>query len=261
MTAHVADGGPLCDERSARVAAACRVLGKLGATHSTFGHVSCRDGDEAMLIRGKGPAETGLSYTEPADVVQVGLDVRKLAGRDGLRPPSESFLHAWLYRLRPDVGAVIHMHPESAVLLTLCGRELRPLYGAYGRGAQLAVGGVPTYDSSLTISSHERGRDFAEFVGGGRAALMRGHGVAVVGADIEEAAVTMMALKELTDMTYRALLIGEPAPLPAAEQAEIGVPPHPDRPLGSAGGAGGVLAMWRYYLTAAGEAQGSPHAG
>src|SRR5262249_43693455 len=152
-------------ELPARVAAACRVLGKLGATHSTFGHVSCRNGADGLLIRGKGPDETGLSYTEPGDVVEVSFDVRKLAGRDGLRPPSESFLHAWLSRLRPDVGAVIHMHPESAVLLTLCGREVLPIYGAYGRGAQLAVEGVPTYDSSLTISSHERGKAFAEFMG------------------------------------------------------------------------------------------------
>ena len=253
MTTPGASGGPLDGELTARVAAACRVLGKLGATHSTFGHVSCRDGAGGMYIRGKGPDETGLSYTEPADVVQVGFDVRKLAGRDGLRPPSESFLHAWLYRLRPDVGSVIHMHPESAVLLTMCGRELRPVYGAYGRGAWLAVQGVPTYDSSLTISSHERGRDFAEFAGDKPAVLMRGHGVAVVGRDVEEAVVTMMALKELTDLIYRALLIGEPAPLPAEEQAEVGAPPSPDRSLGSAGGTEGTLAMWRYYLTAAGE--------
>ena len=253
MTAPGVEGKPLADERADRVATACRVLGKLGVTNTTFGHVSCRDGDGGMLIRAKGEDETGLSYTDPGDVIQVDFDVRKLAGRDGLRPPSESFLHAWLYRLRPDVGAVIHMHPESAVLLTMCGRELRPIYGAYGPGAQLAVAGVPTYDFSLTISNHERGRDFAEFVGDKRAVLMRGHGVAVVGGDIEEACVTMMALKELTDLTYRALLIGEPAPLPAAEQAEVGVPPSPDRPLGSAGGAKGIMAMWRYYLTAAGE--------
>lgn len=242
-------------EPSALVAAACRVLGQLGATHSTFGHVSCRDGTDAMLIRGKGPDETGMRYTEPGDVVGVSFDVRKLTGRDGLRPPSESFLHAWLYRLRPDVEAVIHMHPESAVLLTMCGHGLRPVYGAYGRGAQLAVDGVPTYASSLTISSHQRGKDFAEFMGDKRAVLMRGHGVAVVGRSIEEAVVTVMALKELTDMTYRALLIGTPATLPADEQAEVGRPPSPDRPLGSAGGAGGVLAMWRYYLAAAGECE------
>jgi ribulose-5-phosphate 4-epimerase/fuculose-1-phosphate aldolase len=252
------DGGPLdteplSGELPGRVATACRVLGQLGATHSTFGHVSCRDGDDRMLIRGKGPDETGLRFTEPGDVVGVSFEVAKLDGRAGLRPPSESFLHAWLYRLRPDAGAVIHMHPESVVLLTICGRGLQPVYGAYGRGAQLAVEGVPVYDSSLTISNHQRGKAFAEFMGDSRAALLRGHGVAVVGRTIEEAAVTTMELKELADVTYRALQIGEPAELSADEQAEIAVLHSGDRPLGSAGGAKGTEAMWRYYLSAAGE--------
>jgi ribulose-5-phosphate 4-epimerase/fuculose-1-phosphate aldolase len=139
------------------------------------------------------------------------------------------------------------------VLLTMCGRAIRPVYGSYGRGAHLAAAGVPTYDSSVTISNHERGRDFADFMGDKRAALMRGHGVAVVGQGIEEAAVTMMALKELTDMTYKALLIGQPTPLPAVEQAELDGLLTPNRPLGSAGGTAGTLAMWRYYLAAAGE--------
>lgn len=244
----------MSEDLAGQIAAACRVLGRLDATHSLLGHVSCRQDDDSMLIRGKGPDEHGVRFTGADDVIRVSFEVEKLAGRDGLRPPSESFLHAWLYRLRPDVQTVIHMHPESAVLLTVCGRELRPVYGSYASfGAVLAVEGVPVYDSSVTISSHARGRDFAEFVGQRRAVLMRGHGVAVVGASLEEAAVTTMALKELADFTYKALLIGEPLPLPQAEADEVGTLHSPDRPYGSAGGRAGVLAMWRYYQELAGE--------
>lgn len=235
-----------------RVSTACRVLGRLDATHATLGHVSVRDGD-AMLIRGKGPDETGLRFTQDEDIVKVSLEVELIEGRDGLRPPSESFLHAWLYKLRPDVVSVVHMHPESAVLLTTCGYSVAPIYGAYGRGGSLGVEGVPTYDCSLTISNDERGKDFAEFVGNRRAVLMRGHGVAVVGPSIEQAAVTTLQLKELTDMNYRARLIGEPAPIPQDEAEEICAMDNPDRKLGSAGGLEGALAMWRYYQSLAAE--------
>lgn len=235
-----------------RVSTACRVLGQLDATHATYGHVSVRDGD-AMLIRGKGPAETGLRFTQDDDIVKVSLDVELIEGRDGLRPPSESFLHAWLYKLRPDVESVIHMHPESAVLLTICGYGVAPIYGAYGRGASLGVEGVPTYDCSLTISNDERGKDFAEFVGARRAVLMRGHGVAVVGPSIEEAAVTTLQLKELTDMNYRARLIGQPASIPQHEAEENSTMYTPDRKLGSASGSEGALAMWRFYQSLAAE--------
>ena len=38
--------------------------------------------------------------------------------------PRMSFLHTWLCKLRPDVQPVIHMHPQSAVLLTTCGFDV-----------------------------------------------------------------------------------------------------------------------------------------
>lgn len=233
---------------TARVASACRVLGRLGATHGSYGHVSARVGSDSMLIKGKGPGQAGLRDTMDEDVIRVSLDIEKIAGRDDLRPPSESFLHAWIYRMRPDVESVIHMHPESALLLTVCGLSIRPIYGAYGSGARLAVEGVSTFDSSLLINSHGRGERFAEFFGDKRACLMRGHGVATAGPSIEEAAVTTMALKELVDVTYRAHLLGVvPTPLQGDELEEIGKPLAPNRPFGSAGGQAGILSTWNEY--------------
>jgi ribulose-5-phosphate 4-epimerase/fuculose-1-phosphate aldolase len=237
-----------------RVALACRVLGKLDATHGSFGHVSVRTGPNSMLIKGKGPGEVSLRHTTASDVIAVSFDVQKLDGRDDLRPPSESFLHAWIYRLRPEVESVIHMHPESALLLTICGIGIAPIYGAYGQGARLAAEGVPTYGSSLTISNHERGQAFAQFMGEHRACLMHGHGVATTGTSIEDAAVTTMALKELTDVTYGAYLTGRvPVPIPEDELAEIARPPGLDRPFGSSGGLTGVLATWSSYQRLAEE--------
>lgn len=237
-----------------RVALACRVLGKLDATHGSFGHVSVRAGANSMLIKGKGPGEVSLRHTTASDVIAVSFDVEKLDGRDDLRPPSESFLHAWIYRLRPEVESVIHMHPESALLLTICGIGIAPIYGAYGQGARLAAEGVPTYGSSLTISNHDRGRAFAQFMGEHRACLMRGHGVATTGISIEDAAVTTMALKELTDVTYGAYLTGRvPVPIPEDELAEIARPPGLDRAFGSSGGLTGVLATWNNYQRLAEE--------
>ncbi|HTD76089.1 MAG TPA: class II aldolase/adducin family protein, partial [Chloroflexota bacterium] len=103
------------------IARACRMLGKLDITHGALGHVSLRQG-EGMLIKGKGPDEVGLRYTRPEDIIQVSFEAEKLSGPDGLQPPSESYLHIWLYRQNPSVQSVIHVHPEHAVLLTICGK-------------------------------------------------------------------------------------------------------------------------------------------
>src|SRR5437763_4735330 len=135
-----------------------------------------------MLIKGKGPGEVGLRYTQPRDVICVDFGANKVWGADDSQPPSESYLHIWLYRTRPDVRSVIHVHPEHAVLLTICDKEILPIYGAYGAGARLALDGVRTYPRSITIHDDQLGQEFAEFMGASHVALMRGHGVSVIGS-------------------------------------------------------------------------------
>jgi ribulose-5-phosphate 4-epimerase/fuculose-1-phosphate aldolase len=237
------------------VARACRVLGKLELTHGALGHVSLRPGDaESMLIKGKGPGEVGLRYTQPRDIITVDFSANKLSGADDLQPPSESYLHIWLYRLRPEVRSVIHVHPEHAVLLTICDKEVLPIYGAYGPGARLAIDGVPVYQRSITIHDDRLGEEFGRFMGRSNVALMRGHGVSVVGSSVEDATVRVMALNELVTMNYKAYLLGTPNEISAEDQAEYSRPLDPHRSRGSAGGEAGTRAAWRYFCSLAGEA-------
>jgi ribulose-5-phosphate 4-epimerase/fuculose-1-phosphate aldolase len=235
------------------IARACRVLGKLDLTHGALGHVSYRLGDGSMLIKGKGPDEVGLRYTRVEDIIEVSFDAEKLSGPPGLQPPSESYLHIWLYKLNPSVQSVIHVHPEHAVLLTICGKEILPIYGAYGSGARLALDGVPTYPRSITIHDDALGEDFATFMGASQASLMRGHGVSVVGSSVEDATVRSLALNELVTMTYKAYLLGTPQPISDQDQAEMRKPLDPTRRRGTAGGNAGMLSQWRYYCSLAGE--------
>jgi ribulose-5-phosphate 4-epimerase/fuculose-1-phosphate aldolase len=238
------------------VAQACRVLGKLNLTHGAFGHVSYRVGDtETMLIKGKGPGEVGLRYTQPRDIITVDFSANKTDGVDDLQPPSESYLHLWLYRMRPEIRSVIHVHPEHAVLLTICDKPVLPIYGAYGPGVRLALedGGVRTYGRSITIHDDRLGEEFASFMGGSRVALMRGHGVTVVGSGVEDATVRTLALDELVTMNYRAYLLGDPRPIPEEDQAEYTRPEESRRARGSAGGAAGMRAAWRYFCSLADE--------
>jgi ribulose-5-phosphate 4-epimerase/fuculose-1-phosphate aldolase len=241
------------DPDPGKVAEACRILGRLDLTHSSLGHVSQRVGGEAMLIKGKGPDEVGVRYTQPADVITVDFDGNKVDGPDGLQPPSESFLHIWLYRTNPEFSSVVHVHPEPAVLLTICEKEIRPIYGAYGPGARMAIEGVTTYPRSVRINSHELGKDFAEFMSGKKYALMRGHGVSVGGASVEDATVRTLLLNELVTMTYKAYLLGDPRPIPDEDIAEWSRADDGPRVRGSVGGAAGMLAIYRYYRSLAGE--------
>jgi ribulose-5-phosphate 4-epimerase/fuculose-1-phosphate aldolase len=236
----------------ATIAQSCRILGEMDITHAALGHVSQRiQGKDAMLIKAKGPDEVGLRYTRTRDIITVDFNADLVEGPDGLQPPSESFIHIWMYKTRPEVQSVIHMHPENAVLLTICGKEIMPVYGSYGSGARLAALGIPVYPRSETVHNNEMGQELAKLMGDKPACLMRGHGVTVVGQSVEEATLTTIALDEMTTMMYKAYLLGNPKPLPEEEIERLRRPPEEHRPRGSAGGAAGMMATWRYYKTLA----------
>ena len=151
-------------------------MGAYDMTEGATGHVSYRiEGTDTMMIKGKGAGQVGLRYTQPRDIVTVDFNADMVDGPDGLQPPSESFLHIWIYKLRPDVKSVVHMHPEYSVLLGITGKEIYPVYGPYrSGGAELARAGVPVYPDNKTIGTAEQGMAFAECMGNKDAALMAG---------------------------------------------------------------------------------------
>src|SRR5947199_5728216 len=90
-----------------QVAWACRILALEGYADLTLGHVSAREPDgDGVFIKRKGVA---LDEVEPDDVVDL--------ADPGAALHLETVLHTEIYKLRPDVGAVVHGHPPYATAL------------------------------------------------------------------------------------------------------------------------------------------------
>jgi ribulose-5-phosphate 4-epimerase/fuculose-1-phosphate aldolase len=197
------------------VSQSCRIIGKEDMTREPAGHVSARiPGTDHIVIKGRGPGEAALRYTMPDDTMIVDMDGKKVDGRPDLNPPNEVHIHTWMYRTRPDVNCVIHVHPTNVVLFTICNRELLPLVGAYDPfSLQLVLDGIPRYPRSILISNDELGKDLAETVGSKNVCLMRGHGITAVGATVQEATITAWRLNDLAEINYRAALLGNPEPI------------------------------------------------
>src|ERR1043165_6979561 len=105
------------------VALSCRVLGKLNLTKEPSGHVSARvPGEDKVLIKARGPEESGLRFVSARAIITVALNGKKSAGDDGLDVPQEVFIHTWLYKVRPDIECVVHVHPLTVVLFTICNK-------------------------------------------------------------------------------------------------------------------------------------------
>ena len=110
---------------------------------------------------------------------------------------------------------VVHVHPLTVVLFTICDKPLLPLIGAYDPSAlRLLVEGLATYPRSITVSNEKLGEEFAGAMGDKQACLMRGHGITSAGGTVEEATLTAIKLNELAEINYRASLLGKPEPIP-----------------------------------------------
>jgi ribulose-5-phosphate 4-epimerase/fuculose-1-phosphate aldolase len=246
------------DDLRIRIARACRVLGKMELTRALRGHISARlPGTDRIFIRARGPAENGVRYTTPDEVVEIGLDGKPVAGMPkGLRTPSEVFIHTEIFRARPEVNAVLHLHPPTVVLFTMVDVPLLPIYGAYDpQGLGLALEEPPTFDSSVLIDTPELGRELSAVIGKKRACLMRGHGITTAADSIEEASVIALSLNELATMNYQARALGTPRPISGRDREALAPAMKRLSARGSAPGEPGppVITEWRYYCRLTGE--------
>jgi ribulose-5-phosphate 4-epimerase/fuculose-1-phosphate aldolase len=226
--------------RRLEVAQACRVLALAGLAEDVLGHVSVRVGADSLLVRCRGPVESGLAFTTPEDIQLVSFDgPHDLPG--GYTVPGELPIHVQTLRSRPQVASVVHAHPPAVVTADLAGLRLRPVVGAYNIPAmRMARDGIPVYPRGVLIRRGELADEMVAAMGGSPVCVLRGHGVTTTGSGVAEAVIRALNLEALARVILGAAQAGgEPADLPDSDVAEL-----PD--LGSTLNTENV---WRYHLT------------
>ena len=201
------------DELRRRVAVACRIIALEGYLDLTLGHVSAREpGSGTVWIKRKG---VGLDEVEPDDV--IALDLADESAFEGADYHLESVMHAEIYRVRPDVGSVIHGHPIYGTALGATSTSLEFLT----HDAVLFTDGLGVYDEGpALITRRDQGEAVAQALGGRRAALLRNHGVVVAGEDVRWAVLTAVTLERATRFQFIASALGPSRPIPA-DSAEL----------------------------------------
>jgi len=139
-------------------------------------------GTNHVCIKSTGTSMSFGAMDIESSVVVIDVDGNHV---DGVRKPSMEFrFHLGIYKVRPDVGAVLHAHPPYATAYAVANKEF-PMVSAPGRlmlkkvpllafappGSQELANVVTTAFSDRSVLS----------------ALLVGHGVVAVGADIYEA--------------------------------------------------------------------------
>ena len=167
-----------------------------------FGHVSVYQPETktVFITPGMGSDKGNL---RPEQMVPTDLEGKPISGTEG--PPVEWPIHTALHGTRADALAVAHLHTPHATLFAIAKREFRPvtLQGA------IFNEGVPLYPEAQLITNPERGSALLKVIGKHRAALLRGHGIVVVGQNLQEVLYTALVLEDDTKKTLQAATLGE----------------------------------------------------
>src|SRR5262245_10116582 len=178
-----ASAGPVDPALIEDLVAASRILVEQGVLDA-FGHVSVRhpkDPNRFLMSRSLAPA-----LVQAEDIVEHDLDGNGIDAK-GRGLFLERFIHAEVYKARPDVMAVVHSHSPSVIPF---GVVQTPMKAMYHNAAFLAQG-VPVFDirkhfgmTSMLVSSGAIGKVLAADLGYKPVVLMRGHGSVAVGPSL-----------------------------------------------------------------------------
>lgn len=229
------------------IAVATRTLNHQGVLGYS-GHICARlPGTDEYVIQS---FDQSRAEVTPGDLIVIDAGGAPVRGPEGAEPPHEVFIHTEILRVRDDVNAVFHFHPDVAVLFTLAdGPELKPVKNHAVRWAS----GIPVHPVAAKIIDRSMGAELARTLGLHNAALMRAHGAVIVAESVEALMIDAIHFVENAETMYKAALLG---PVTALSQAEMaGIAANTSRGshtaklwdyyTGLAVGAGWVPADWR----------------
>jgi len=193
--------------------AAYRTLASLNVLDA-FGHVSVRDPrnpNRYLMSRSIAP-----EAVTAADILVLDLDSQIVDRKDeGTLLYRERFIHGEIYKVRPDVNAVVHSHSPTVVPFTVTRAKLRPLLhnaGFLGYGAPLfEIRKYAGNATDLLVETPALGKALARSLGKNAAVvLMRGHGDSVVGPTLRDAVFRAYYTEVNARLQLQAITIGGP---------------------------------------------------
>ncbi len=183
---------------------------RIGKLLHERGYVVATDGNVSVRLNGKILATpTGMSkgMMTVDDLVVADLQGRKLEGKRNVS--SEIGMHLMIYRLRPEVKAVVHAHPPTATGFAAAGV---PLNAALCSEVVIALGSVPLARYG-TPGTPELAEALEPLVPSHNAILMANHGVVTYGDDLLRAYMKMETVEHFAKIALVTHVLGRQQPL------------------------------------------------
>ena len=192
----------------------CRVCQKLWQRDyvaSNDGNVSARLLDGNILC-----TPTGVSKGEVTEDMLALLtpEGEKISGGE---PSSEIKMHLLCYKLRPDIGGIVHAHPPAATAFAAAGLALD---GRFLTEALMNFGAAPLAPFAMP-GTDEVSASIAPLIPENDAVLLKNHGALTLGGDAAKAYYRMEALEHFALISLNVRALGGGADIPAERAAEL----------------------------------------
>ena len=177
--------------------------GYFGSLRGSGGNVSVRIDADLMAI-----TPSGVRYSEMTDedIFVVGLDLAVIEGKQGRKPSIEAEMHSVIYRVRPEVKAVVHTHQTYGSVFSIINTSIPALFdevalslGTTIEVAPYAFSGTPELARNVE----------AKLAGGANACIIQNHSIVAVGASVDQAVLNAELLEKVAHIYYLALSSGK----------------------------------------------------
>lgn len=197
----------------------CHMMWQRGFVAANDGNVSARLGEDRFLCT---PSGFSKGLVEPEQLLVVDGEAQLVVQRQGpaqyLRPSSEILLHLEAYRQRPDIGALVHAHPPTAIALSIAGVNLAHCLIP---DVVLGLGLIPTTEYA-TPASIEGAQVIRELIRRYDALVLKRHGSVTVGTTVLEAYLRLEKVEQAAQISQTlAGLSAQPEPLAADELEKL----------------------------------------
>ncbi|MGE5618764.1 MAG: class II aldolase/adducin family protein [Sphingomonadaceae bacterium] len=177
-----------------------------GLVAGTGGNVSARiPGKNEVLIT---PTGVSLELTTVENIVKTDLYATPADPDCPHKPSKETGFHCAIYRVRPEVNAIVHVHPPYATAFSHRFQDL-PLSTV---GASAGLRRVPCIEVALSGSAELRSYVEEAFSTDRsiKAIIMRAHGIIGTGADLVAAYDVADLVEATAKIAYLAVGLGVP---------------------------------------------------
>ena len=167
------------------------------------GNISVKLNDHEFLCT---PTGVSKGFMTPEYICKVDENGNCLQANGNFRPSSEIKMHMRVYKLRPDVGSVVHAHPTFATSFAIAGI---PLTQPIMPEAVIALGCVPIAEYG-TPSTDEIPDAVEKYLPYYDAVLLENHGALSYAGDLLSAYLKMESVEFYAELLYKSRMLGGP---------------------------------------------------